>query len=282
LANDIERPDDGSLFIERTRRWGDKESGLGRPPTLEGPFTERRALDRRGNSTTARRREDAERNQRSRALVLAYLSTLSHEDLLLWAKGLWLGNATDAQLAALVDRVRDSAAFVYRTSHERAPGRPQSSERIPGVQSIDNAWLRAEWRNLSEQLTILADLRRQHHARPNQKRNGTPKSSQYRDACLESPVGRRVEQAALFDEFFGSTDLTPAEMAARLLDREVQNQLRVLAAPPERRRSTLGPFTAAAAVTALTLFPTWKSLFRKLRTRAESGPSSKNPPDAGG
>jgi hypothetical protein len=34
--------------------------------------------------------------------LLAFLTQLPHEELLLWIDGMWLGNATDAQLVALV------------------------------------------------------------------------------------------------------------------------------------------------------------------------------------
>ena len=135
------------------------------------------------------------------------------------------------------------------------------AEPVPGSVP-NNAWLNAEWRNLSEQLTVLASLRRQHHAGDNQKRHGGQKSSQYRDAGIASPIGARVIAGGLFDEFFDRLELTPEEMAARLLEREVQNQLRPLA-PTERSRRGLGSFTAAAAaVTALALFPRWRNLYR--------------------
>jgi len=41
-------------------------------------------------------------NRRRRAWLFAFLTRLPHEDLLLWIEGMWLGNATAAQLVALV------------------------------------------------------------------------------------------------------------------------------------------------------------------------------------
>jgi hypothetical protein len=57
--------------------------------------------ERRKLGFTARRARDAELNRRRRAWLLAFLTRLSRQDLLLWIDGMWLGNATDAQLVAL-------------------------------------------------------------------------------------------------------------------------------------------------------------------------------------
>jgi hypothetical protein len=224
-------------------------------------------MDRRGQANTARRAEDAERNQHRRALLLSFLGTLNHDDLLLWIDRLWLSHATEPQLDALMTSVRESPHFADRIASSRTSGRTGGSERLP--HTPNNAWLSAEWRNLSEQLTVLASLRRQHHASSNQKRNGSPKSHQYRDAGLASPIGMRVVAAGLFDEFFDRPDLTPEEMAARLLQRETQSQLRSLETAAPRSRRGLGSFTAAAAAfTAVALFPKWRNMYRELRDRA--------------
>jgi hypothetical protein len=157
----------------------------------------------------------------------------------------------------------------------RTSNRPRPTERLAEQPAHNSAWLSAEWRDLTEQLTVLASLRRQHHASGNQKRNGAPKSSQYRDAGLASPIGMRVVAAQLFDEYFDRLELTPAEMAARLLEHEVQSQLRSLETPTPRSRRGLGSFTAAAAaVTALALLPRWRTVYRGLRDRPQT------PPDA--
>jgi len=235
---------------------------------------ERRRTDRRGRANGARRAEDAERSQHRRALLLSFLGTLSHDELLLWIDRLWLGQASEPQLENLVASVRESPHFVDRIATTRASSRSRTSAAAAAIDARNNAWLNAEWRNLSEQLTVFASLRRQHHATGNQKRNGTPKSSQYRDAGLASPIGTRVVAADLFDEFFDRMELTPSEMAARLLEREVHSQLHTLeeSSAPRGRRG-LGPFTAAAAaVTALALFPRWRNVYRGLRERPAAPP----------
>lgn len=216
-----------------------------------------------------RRAEDAERNQYRRAMLLSFLSTLSRDDLLLWIDRLWLGLASEPQLDALVASVRESPHFADRVASSRmSAGMP---EQLRGLHGPNNAWLSAEWRNLSEQLTVLASLRRQHHVAGNQTRNGTPKSSQYRDAGLASPVGKRVAAAGLFDDFFDRLELTPDEMAARLLQREVETQLHTLESSTTRTRRGLGSLTAAAAaLTAVALFPRWRTFYRGLRERAQT------------
>jgi hypothetical protein len=272
VFKDRRRFEDLQPSIDETRRW------LASPNTrtksdAELRGGERRRMERRGYANTVRRAEDAERNQHRRALLLSFLSTLSHDDLLLWTDRLWLGHATEAQLDALVASVRESSHFAERIASSRTSGRARMAEPVPGPHAPNNAWLNAEWRNLSEQLTVLASLRRQHHAAGNQKRNGGQKLSQYRDAGLASPIGARVMAVGLFDEFFNRLELTPEEMAARLLEREVQNQLRPLETT-ERSRRGLGSFTAAAAaLTALALFPRWRSLYRGLGDRVPAPPT---------
>jgi hypothetical protein len=252
--------------IDETGRW------LTSPNTHARSDAERRRMERRGHANPARRAEDAERNQHRRALLLSFLSTLSRDDLLLWIDRLWLGHATEPQLDALVASVRESPHFADRIASSRTSVRARMAEPVPGS-APNNAWLNAEWRNLSEQLTVLASLRRQHHAADNQKRHGGQKSSQYRDAGVASPIGARVLAVGLFDEFFDRLELTPEAMAARLLEREVRNQLRPLETT-ERSRRGLGSFTAAAAaVTALALFPRWRNLYRGPGDRSPAPPT---------
>jgi hypothetical protein len=269
VSKDRRRFDDLQPSIDETRRWLAAPTTEARS-TVERRGGERRLIDRRGHANTVRRVEDAERNQHRRALLLSFLSTLSHDDLLLWIDRLWLGHATEPQLDALVSSVRESPHFAERIASSRTAGRSRLADRTSAPRAA-NAWLSAEWRNLSEQLTVFASLRRQHHAA------GNPKRSQYRDACLASPIGTRVSAAELFDEFFDRLECTPSEMAVRLLQREVQTQLRTLETSESRTGRRLGSFTAAAAaVTALALFPRWRSVYRGLRDRAETPPS--NPP----
>jgi hypothetical protein len=230
----------------------------------------RRRLERRGQGTI-RRVEDAERNQYRRALLLSFLGTLSHDDLLLWIDRLWLGLATETQLDAVVATVRESPHFADRIASSRVSPRPGTSQASAAA-SANSAWLSAEWRNLSEQLTVLTSLRREHHATSQQKRNGSAKSSQYREAALASPIGTRISAAGLFEEFFDRLELTPSEMAARLLQREVETQLQSLDTSPRVRRA-VGSFTAAAAaLTAVALFPRWRAFYRELRDRAHTPP----------
>ncbi len=186
VFKDRRRFEDLQPSIDETGRW------LTSPNTHTRSDAERRRIERRGYANAARRAEDAERNQHRRALLLSFLSTLSHDDLLLWIDRLWLGHATEPQLDALVASVRESSHFADRIASSRTSGRARMAEPVPGASAPNNAWLNAEWRNLSEQLTVLASLRRQHHAADNQKRHGGQKSSQYRDAGIASPIGARV------------------------------------------------------------------------------------------
>ena len=274
MFKDRRRPEDLPPASDEARRRQVPDSQM--RADVERRRGERRLTDRRGRANGARRAEDAERNQHRRALLLSFLGTLSHDELLLWIDRLWLGQASEPQLENLVASVRESPHFVDRIATTRASSRGRASDAIAGIDARSNAWVNAEWRNLTEQLTVLASLRRQHHAAGNQKRNGTPKSSQYRDAGLASPIGARVRAADLFDDFFDRMELTPSEMAARLLEREVHRQLHSLedTSSPRNRRG-FGSFTAAAAaVTALALFPRWRSVYRGLRERPPTAPQT--------
>lgn len=272
MFKDRRPPDDFETSIDETRQWL-TPPGTDLRSAIDRRAGERRRVDRRGHTNTARRTEDAERNQHRRALLVSFLGTLSHDDLLLWIDRLWLGHASEPQLDALVASVRESPHFAQRIASRRASRRPRAAES-PAGEAPKNAWLSAEWRNLSEQLTVFASLRRQHHAAGHEPRFGTATSSQYRDACLASPIGTRVSAAELFDEFFDRLDVTPAEMAARLLQREVQSQLRSLEPSAGKSRRGLGSFTAVAAgLAALALFPKWRTLYRGPRDRPPTSPA---------
>lgn len=271
MFNNRRPPDDLQTTIDDARR-SLTVPATRTPSAGERRGGDRRRMDRRGHENTPRRAEDAERNQHRRALLLSFLGTLSHDDLLLWIDRLWLGLATEPQIEALIASVREAPHYAERIASNRATDRPRGTGHMAaGPHALNNAWLNAEWRNLSEQLTVLASLRRQHQAPVNQKRNGSPKSYEYRNAALASPIGMRVVGARLFDEFFDRPELTPEEMAARLLHREMQTQLETLEAATHRHRRGFGSFTAAAAaVTALALFPRWRSMYRGLRDRTDS------------
>lgn len=272
MFKDSRRRDDLQPSIDEVRRW------LAPPSAHAGSGGERRgdarrSLDRRTH-VSARRAEDAERNQHRRALLLSFFSTMGHDDMLLWIDRLWLGHATEAQLDALVASVRESPHFAERIASSRTWGRALGGGTAAAPHPPGNAWLSAEWRDLAEQLTVLSALRRQHHDAGNQKRNGTAKSSQYREAGLASPIGTRMRAAGLFDEFFDRQDRTPEEMAARLLQREVQSQLGTIETSTPATRRGLGSLTAAAAaVTALALLPRWRTFYRGLRERAQTPPA---------
>lgn len=271
MFKDRRRPHVLEASIDDTRLWHPASSTRTRAEERERRIDERRHLDRRGQ-VIVRRAEDAERNQYRRAMLLSFLSTLSRDDLLLWIDRLWLGVASEPQLDALVASVRESPHFADRVASSRmSAGTP---EQLRGPHRPNNAWLSAEWRNLSEQLTVLASLRRQHHAAASQTRNGARNSSQYRDAGLASPVGMRVAAAGLFDDFFDRLELTPDEMAARLLQHEVETQLHTLESSTSRTRRGLGSLTAAAAaLTAVALFPRWRTFYRGLREKAHTPPA---------
>lgn len=272
MFKDSRRRDDLQPSIDEVRRWLAPPSAHPRSDAERRGET-RRNLDRRTHGIT-RRAEDAERNQQRRALLLSFFSTMSHDDLLLWIDRLWLGHATEAQLDALVASVRESPHFAERIASSRTSGRPSAAGSAAATHMPTNAWLTAEWRDLSEQLTVLAALRRQHHSAGNQKRNGTAKISQYREAGVDSPIGARMRAAGLFEEFFDRQELTPEKMAARLLQREVQTQLGMIETSTARTPRGLGSLTAtAAAVTALALLPRWRRFYRGLRDRAQTPPA---------
>ncbi len=246
---------------------------------------ERRVYDRRGLGFTARREEDAHKNRQSRAFLSSYLRRLPPETLWLWIDGFWLGQATDAQLAALVNAVQEFEQVVLGRKPPR-PGRP----RVDTIAGVHPASLRHEWRLLTPQFKAFALLRHQHHARMNRTRSGPPRSLAHREGCLTSPLGQRVDQAGLFAEFFdvprrrdrGRPPLIPGEMAARLLHHETRAHLtaveanaRAQAAKARSRQSRdMWAARATKAAAAVKELPSWKTMYNELRKK----PLRQSPP----
>jgi hypothetical protein len=236
--------------------------------------TERRGPDRRGLGFTARRRDEAERNRQLRVFLLDYFRRLPHDDLLTIVDGLWLGLATDAQLVVLLDCAKN--AGLPSPPPSRTRGRPRVEQFIPGDPPLST---RYEWRVLTDAFKDFRRERQQHHARVNRTRMGTPRSKAHREACLASPLGQWVDRAGLFVEFFdaaprGDTPaLHPTEMAARLLHHEWRAHLTAVEAHARTKAAharsdhTRAMWTALAAKAAAHLkqFPTWKTLYRKLK-----------------
>ncbi len=208
-------------LIERTRAWTPRDI-----PDQERRRAQRRKAERRTASHAARRAEDGERNLAQRRFLFSYLQTLPFDELWLWIDGLWLGQATDAQLAALEQCVAHSA-------DNNAPKKPQLVGRprlpadsvISGLDPINSSALRAEWADLTLQLHAFSQHREKHHAPMNRTRRGKPISLESRTASLNSLVGQRVHQAELFEKFFEDRELIPTEMAAKLLHHEIRARL---------------------------------------------------------
>ena len=244
-----------------------------RKPVTRG--ADRRQNDRRQLGFRACRTDDADLNQRRRTLILWYLRQLPTERLWEWIDGLWLGCATDAQLDALGKAVEDSGP--PRLPLGPLPkGRPRVEQIIPGEHPLAT---RFEWHVLTEWFKAFGRARQQHHARMNRTRGGAPRSLEHREGCLASSLGQRVDQAGLFAEFFDAPrrldlpHLIPTEMAARLLHYESHARLvafettaraEAKKARSNQRRRVWNAQAAKAAV-LLKHFPTWKTLYRKLK-----------------
>ena len=157
-------------------------------------------MERRGYANTARRAEDAERNQHRRALLLSFLSTLSHASATLDRSS--MAGACDRATTRRTRSKRARVVALRRADREQSHIRPRSDGRTRARPlAPNNAWLNAEWRNLSEQLTVLASLRRQHHAADNRKRHdgrSLPVSRcRYRFADRRAGVSRRAVRRIL-------------------------------------------------------------------------------------
>jgi hypothetical protein len=165
-------------------------------------------------SATLQRRHD----------LLIFLQQLPPDRLWEWIDGLWLGRAPEAELAVLEECVRESA-FLLRPASRRPRGRPKAEQLLPTVPPILNVSIRREWKKRQQALKPFVAYRRKHHSRMNRTRRGTPRSQEWRTACMASPIGQVVERFGLFAEFFDTIHLTPQEMAARLLHREEEQRL---------------------------------------------------------
>ena len=142
-----------------------------------------------------------------------------------------------------------------------------------GFDPIYNATVRHEWRCLTHELGLFSQLRKQHHARMNRNRRGEARSLEFRQRCLNSPIGQRIDAAGLFAECFDSAHLIPTEIAAKVLHAERKQQMIVQEAGlRERAQQTLSDqsrevYLAQATKVAARLqrHPSWRTLYRKLK-----------------
>jgi hypothetical protein len=270
-----ERPIDDDILdlIERMIR-SRTEALAPRDPVERS--VDRRGPDRRGLGFTARRKDDAELNRQRRCVLLDYFRRLSHDDLLTKVDGLWLGRATDAELAVLLDCAKNSGMPSPPPSRKR--GRPRADQLSPLVPAILDTAMWVEWEELTIALTELSAARRRHRAPANQTRRGTPRSLEHRSACLASPIGQFVERAGLFSEFFDTRaapgrGLTPQHMAARLLHRDHEQRLTAseahareqAAAAPSAQRRAYWQAKATKAAARRRQLASWKTLLNKLQ-----------------
>lgn len=191
----------------------------GSPRTRVERGPERRVRERRALGYTARRENDADLNRKSRQFLFAWLNQLPRDRLMLWLDGVILGNLTDAQLAILVETVEvDNAAETQRTTSKRTGrGRPRDTP------SPSDEYWRTTWHALRDELRTVSRARRNHFGARHRK--GSPRRIDFRGSCRATPIGQRVEQAGLFDRFFDDPAMTPSEMAARLIHREIRQHL---------------------------------------------------------
>jgi hypothetical protein len=217
-----------------------------------------------------RRRPAAELewNQQSRQFLLSYLCQLPVDTLWLWIKALWLGNATDEHLAMHVQSAIESL-------RPRDPTVPRGRRLIPAWHQVYDASLQFEYRHLKTSFKAFAQARQRHHAPMNRTRGMSPRSLDHRRGCLESPIGQRVNQAGLFSVFFDCKHLEPAQMAARLLHREMHQHLTTAekgarAHAVKARDDTSREMWIARAMRAAAhrkALPAWRTLYRKLRAK---------------
>ena len=235
--------------------------------------SERRVADRRGLGFTARRSNEAERNRQLRTVLLSFLRQLPVETLWAWIDGLWLGCATDAHLAVLMQALQESAKQPSATVPR--VGR-RAEQLVPGEHRLAT---RYDWHVLTEAFKDFSHDRQKHRARSNRKRNGKPLSLVHRESCLASPLGQRVERAGLFTEFFDALPPPiPTEMAAKLLHYERRAYLtafetnaraQALQRPSDPSRKVWhAQATKAAALRKQ--FSTWETLYRKLRAKPDT------------
>jgi hypothetical protein len=269
-----DRDDDLVALIEQTRTWmtANAARAVGRRQA------ERRGPDRRAPAFASRRGMDTERNHQRRGFLFSCLRQLPEETLWIWIDGLWLGQATQPQIAALMHAATETMAAEATNAARpaRRGGRPRADPILPDVHPLLNASIRFEWQELTAQLTALSGARREHHAAMNRTRAGFPRSLTFRDRILASPIGQRVERAGLFAQWFDKTLLTPPipnAVEARRRHREKRQQLERLEqwtrakaarAPGAGDRKDL--LARAAEIAARRKnFPGWRTVFDKLK-----------------
>jgi hypothetical protein len=257
-----EDDDDVRSPIEPTRaRLKEKSAGehITRQP-------DRRLEDRRGLGFKSRRKDDTELNRQVRAFLSNHICQLPEETLRLWIDGLWLGTATEAQLAVLVElaqrqRAADSAAPPTKTR-----GRPPAAPSL-----FDEE--RATWRALTDELKPFSRDRENHFNPSNRRGASGQRLADFRRKCRESPIGQRVARAGLFDTFFDDQALGPGPMAARLMHREQRRYLAKLEHVERVKAATAGSQIgrdlsrrrADLAAKVLKRFPTWRAFYDRLR-----------------
>jgi hypothetical protein len=165
-----------------------------------------------------------------------------------------LGRTSDTELARLIEL---AASTNLAPPSPRRVGRPAQKALIAGFDPIFNVAIRAEWHALTKEFRTLSKLRDKHHAPMNRTRGGQFHSPEWRIACRESKLGKRAVQANLFNVFFDHKHLTPQEMAAQLLLKEIRG--RTTASP-----STNAPIWRSRATPRG--FPTWRTFYKKLRS----------------
>ena len=238
---------------------------------------ERRGRDRRGLGFNARRQDDRDVHRRLHDLVLEYVLQLDDNALRTWISRVVFGNVTEAQLAIYFKAIIESERTGIDSAHQgpRPVGPSTGDDRLPGFPDVPVRTLSYQWRVLTRELASFSRARRQHWAKGNVTRQGTPRSLDIRDRCRQSAIGHHVDLAGLFEEFFDATDLGPQEMAARLLHGGFEQRLRAFeqgareqasqASSPDDREYWSANATAAAA--QLQRFPSWRTLFDHLRQK---------------
>jgi hypothetical protein len=276
MAKEALEADDVLSLIEQTRAWLDaRATAPARDPVARQ--AERRVMERRRLGLAAPRKSDAARNRQRRQFLLSYLRQLPEDALWLWIDGLWLGHATEAQLAALVQSAIESAR-IDALKGQRGPRehrRPRVSRLIAAVHRVHDASLRMEWVRLTQQLKVLSDVRRKYHAPMKGTRGRGSRPLALRRKCLKSPIGQRVNNAGLFGAFFDMTSLTPSEMAARLLHDEIQQRLTTVENGVRTKgvmsHGQISPDVSGARATTsaavLKHLPPWRILYRRLRQK---------------
>lgn len=204
-----------------------------------------------------------------RAFLYSYIKKLPQEQLRVWIDGLWLGNASDAQLSALLNCVVETERLKQTAPKPRGRGRPPTEQLLPGIHPTHNVQIREQWARLTTELRAFSIYRQRHYAKANKKRNGSVRSFEHRDACQQSAIGQRVTDRDLFDEFFDALPrLIPTEMAAKLLHREMQARLEATVARAAARRSSVTRSMAAAkAAESLNRLPAWATLYKNIRRK---------------